>query len=299
MASLSMKELLEAGVHFGHQTRRWNPKMKRYIYGARNGIYIVDLHQTLKLFDDAQRFVQETVMAGGHVLFVGTKKQAQDAISEAALRCRQYYVNSRWLGGMLTNFRTIKDRIKRLAELNKMEADGILARLTKKEALLLIEERDKLERYLGGIKEMPRLPDCLVIVDCKKEHIAIAEARRLEIPVVALVDTNCDPDEVDFVIPGNDDAIRAIKLITGKIADAIAEIKQAEWDADEALRNPQIEEELAEGAEKPDVDAVVQVEPVVAPILEGDFVAPRGIEDEYSHMGTDPVEDELAAAVIE
>lgn len=297
MASLSMKELLEAGVHFGHQTRRWNPKMKRYIYGARNGIYIVDLHQTLKLFDDAQRFVQETVMAGGHVLFVGTKKQAQDAIAEAAQRCRQYHVNSRWLGGMLTNFRTIRDRIKRLAELNKMEADGTLARLTKKEALLLIEERDKLERYLGGIKEMPRLPDCLVIVDCKKEHIAIAEARRLEIPIVALVDTNCDPDEVDFVIPGNDDAIRAIKLITGKLADAIAEIKQAEWDAEEALRNPQLEEELADGAEKPDVDGLVLAEPIVAPILEGDFVAPRGVEDEYSRMGADGVDTAIPAGV--
>ncbi len=287
MASLSMKELLEAGVHFGHQTRRWNPKMKRYIYGARNGIYIVDLHQTLKLFDDAQRFVQETVMAGGTVLFVGTKKQAQDAIAESAQRCRQYYVNSRWLGGMLTNFRTIKDRIKRLAELNKMEEDGILARLTKKEALLLIEERDKLERYLGGIKEMPRLPDCLVIVDCKKEHIAIAEAKRLEIPIVALVDTNCDPDEVDYVIPGNDDAIRAIKLITGKIADAIAEIKQAEWDADEALRNPILEAEIEEGAEKPDVDSVDFVEPTtpVVPFAEGDSIAPTGVVDEYSTMG--------------
>lgn len=292
MASLSMKELLEAGVHFGHQTRRWNPKMKRYIYGARNGIYIVDLHQTLKLFDDAQRFVQEVVMAGGHVLFVGTKKQAQDAIAEAALRCRQYHVNSRWLGGMLTNFRTIRDRIKRLAELNTMEANGTLARLTKKEALLLLEERDKLERYLGGIKDMPRLPDCLVIVDCKKEHIAIAEARRLEIPIVALVDTNCDPDEVDYVIPGNDDAIRAIKLITGKIADAIAEIKQAEWDAEEALRNPQLEEEFVEGAEKPDVDSVVIVDaPPVAPLVEGDFIATPGVEDEYSHMAEVVLDD--------
>src|SRR5258708_6008272 len=162
LASLSMKELLEAGVHFGHQTRRWNPKMKRYIYGARNGIYIVDLHQTLKLFDEAQRFVQEVVMNGGNVLFVATKKQAQDAIEEAAVRSRQYYVNSRWLGGMLTNSRPIRDRIKRLAALNTMEANGTLARLTKKEALLLLEERDKLERYLGGIKEMPKLPDCLV-----------------------------------------------------------------------------------------------------------------------------------------
>ena len=285
MASLSMKELLEAGVHFGHQTRRWNPKMKRYIYGARNGIYIVDLHQTLKIFDEAQRFVQEIVMGGGNVLFVGTKKQAQDAIAEAAVRCRQYHVNSRWLGGMLTNFRTIRDRIKRLAELNKMEADGTLARLTKKEALLLLEERDKLERYLGGIKTMPRLPDCLVIVDCKKEHIAIAEARRLEIPIVALVDTNCDPDEVDYVIPGNDDAIRAIKLITGKIADSIAEIKQAEWDAEEALRNPQLPEaEVPDGEDKPDADSITFVEPVLPSITDTDFVFQRGEEDEYSQM---------------
>jgi small subunit ribosomal protein S2 len=280
-----MKELLEAGVHFGHQTRRWNPKMKRYIYGARNGIYIVDLHQTLKLFDEAQRFVQEVVMNGGNVLFVGTKKQAQDAIAEAAVRCRQYHVNSRWLGGMLTNFRTIRDRIKRLAELNKMEADGTLARLTKKEALLLIEQRDKLERYLGGIKHMPKLPDCLVIVDCKKEHIAIAEARRLEIPIVALVDTNCDPDEVDYVIPGNDDAIRAIKLITGKIADSIAEIKQAEWDAEEALRNPQLPEaEVPDGEDKPDADSITFTEPTLPTIADTDYVFQRGEEDEYSHM---------------
>ena len=286
MASLSMKELLEAGVHFGHQTRRWNPKMKRYIYGARNGIYIVDLHQTLKLFDEAQRFVQEVVMNGGNVLFVGTKKQAQDAIAEAAVRCRQYHVNSRWLGGMLTNFRTIRERIKRLAELNTMEANGTLARLTKKEALLLLEERDKLERYLGGIKEMPKLPDCLVVVDCKKEHIAIAEARRLEIPIVALVDTNCDPDEVDYVIPGNDDAIRAIKLITGKIADAIAEIKQSEWDAEEALRNP-VEAVVEDGADKPDVDSMVITETTLPPISDVDFVFQPGIEDEYSRMGAE------------
>jgi len=288
-----MKELLEAGVHFGHQTRRWNPKMKRYIYGARNGIYIVDLHQTLKLFDEAQRFVQEVIQGGGHVLFVGTKKQAQDAIQESADRCRQYYVNSRWLGGMLTNFRTIRDRIKRLAELNQMEENGTLSRLTKKEALLLLEERDKLERYLGGIKNMPRLPDCLVVVDCKKEHIAIAEARRLEIPIVALVDTNCDPDEVDYVIPGNDDAIRAIKLISGKIADAIVEIKQAEWDADEALRNPvAAEAEPEDGEEKPDVDGLA-----VAPAgLASDYVVRSDVEDEYTRMG---VEEEAVPALDE
>jgi len=232
-----MKELLEAGVHFGHQTRRWNPKMKRYIYGARNGIYIIDLHQTLKLYDDAQRFIQETVTDGGFILFVGTKKQAQDAVKEAAERCRQYFVNQRWLGGMLTNFRTIQSRIKRLEELNQMEAAGTLDKLTKKEAAMLLEERAKLERYLGGIKTMPRLPDAIFIVDLKKERIALAEARSLEIPVVAIVDTNCDPDEVDFVIPGNDDAIRAIKLISNKIADAIIEIKQGQWDAEEAALN--------------------------------------------------------------
>src|SRR5436305_1283782 len=279
-----MKELLEAGVHFGHQTRRWNPKMKRYIYGARNGIYIIDLHQTLKLYEDAQKFIQEVVANNGRVLFVGTKKQAQDAISEAAVRCRQYFINQRWLGGMLTNFRTIRDRVKRLDELNVLEANGTLARLTKKEAAILTEEREKLERYLGGIKTMPGLPDVLIIIDCKKEHIAIAEARRLEIPIVALVDTNCDPDEVDYVIPGNDDAIRAIKLVCGKMADAISEVKQAEWDAEELARNPIAPELVPDGMDKPDVDGMAEVSPeaTVAPLLPGDFVVPRGVEDEYS-----------------
>src|SRR5690349_3160673 len=225
-----MKELLEAGVHFGHQTRRWNPKMKRYIYGSRNGIYIIDLHQSLKLFDDAQKFVQDIVTGGGTVLFVGTKKQASDAVAEAAQRSRQYFVNSRWLGGMLTNFRTIQSRIARLRDLEMMERDGTFLKLTKKEAALLTEEKDRLERFLGGIKDMPRLPSALFIVDLKKEHIAVAEARSLGIPIVAIEDTNCDPDEVDYVIPGNDDAIRAIKLISNKIADAIIEVKQHEWD---------------------------------------------------------------------
>ncbi|HZO91315.1 MAG TPA: 30S ribosomal protein S2 [Chthonomonadaceae bacterium] len=282
MASLSMKELLEAGVHFGHPTRRWNPKMKRYIYGARNGIYIIDLHQTLKLFDEAQKFVQEVVANGGKVLFVGTKKQAEDAIKESAQRCRQYYVNARWLGGMLTNYRTIRDRIKRLAELENMQATGVMDRLTKKEASLLMEEKEKLERYLGGIKEMGSLPDCLFVVDLKKEHIAVAEARRLEIPIVGLVDTNCDPDEVDYVIPGNDDAIRAIKLITGKVADAIAEIKQAEWDAEEAAAQPAVPEE--EEPEKPDVDALPAEAAVEEKLVETDYVYRPGIEDEYSQM---------------
>jgi len=239
MATIAMKDLLEAGVHFGHQTRRWNPKMKRYIYGSRNGIYIIDLHQSLKLFEDAAKFIQDIVTSGGTILFVGTKKQASDAVIEAAVRSRQYHVAQRWLGGMLTNFRTIQLRIGRLRELESMEREGIFLKLTKKEAAILTEEKDKLERFLGGIKEMPRLPSCLFVVDTKKEHLAIKEARSLGIPIVAIVDTNCDPDEVDYVIPGNDDAIRAIKLIAGKIAEAIAEVKQHEWD-EQGLGTPEL-----------------------------------------------------------
>lgn len=240
MASVTMKELLEAGVHFGHRTHRWNPKMKRYIFGGRNGIYIIDLHQTLKLFEEACKFIQDVVMAGGHVLFVGTKKQAQEAIESAAKRCGMYYVNQRWLGGMLTNYRTIQTRIQRLRELEKMEEDGTLDQLTKKEAARLREEKNKLEKFLGGIKDMPGLPSAVFIVDLKKERIALLEARKLEIPVVAIVDTNCDPDEVDYVIPGNDDAIRAIKLISSKIAEAILEVKPP----------AEGEEVAAEGAEE-------------------------------------------------
>ncbi len=271
-----MKELLEAGVHFGHQTRRWNPKMKRYIYGARNGIYIIDLHQTLKMFEDAQAFVQEVARNGGNILFVGTKKQAQDAVVEAATRCRQYFVNQRWLGGMLTNYRTILIRVKRLEELNQMEANGTLEKLTKKEAMHLMEERNKLERYLGGIKKMPRLPDAIFIVDLKKEKIAVAEARKLEIPVVAIVDTNCDPDEVDWIIPGNDDAIRAIKLISNKIADAVIEVRQEEWDREEAALAAASEA----GEAKPDSDIIA-----AAPGDASDAViVPGEEEDEYARM---------------
>ncbi len=218
-----MKELLEAGVHFGHQTKRWNPKMKRYIYGGRNGIYIIDLHQTLRLFDEAVQFIQGIVENGGHLLFVGTKKQAQDAIKEAAQQCGQYYVNQRWLGGMLTNWPTIRLRINHLRELKRMEEDGTIAKLTKKEGLKLAEERDRLERFFGGIKDMPGLPDVVFVVDLKKEALAIHEARLLNIPIVAVVDTNCDPDLVDYVVPGNDDAIRAIKLFCTKIAESIVE----------------------------------------------------------------------------
>ncbi|MCL5104602.1 MAG: 30S ribosomal protein S2 [Armatimonadetes bacterium] len=238
MPAITMKELLEAGVHFGHRTHRWNPKMKRYIYGGRNGIYIIDLHQTLKLFEDARKFVQDVVAQGEVVLFVGTKKQAQEAVETSAKQCGMYFVNQRWLGGMLTNYRTIQTRIGRLRELEKMEAEGVFEQLTKKEAAKLREEEDKLDRFLGGIKDMPKLPGAIYIVDLKKERIALLEARKLEIPVVAIVDTNCDPDEVDYVIPGNDDAIRAIKLISGKIAEAIIEI-----------RPPVEEEEVVEVAE--------------------------------------------------
>ena len=228
MAVVSMKQLLEAGVHFGHQTRRWNPKMAQYIYTERNGIYIIDLQKTVKKLEEAYNFVRECSANGGNVLFVGTKKQAQDAIREEAARCGGYYVNARWLGGMLTNFRTMRTRIDRLAQLRKMEADGTFAMLPKKEVIKLCAEREKLLKNLGGIREMKKLPGALFIVDPRKERNAIAEAKKLNIPIVAIVDTNCDPDEIDYVIPGNDDAIRAVKLIAGKLADAVLEGKQGE-----------------------------------------------------------------------
>jgi small subunit ribosomal protein S2 len=218
-----MKELLEAGVHFGHQTRRWNPKMKRYIFGARNGIYIIDLQQTVALFEEAYRFVVETVGQGGMVLFVGTTKQAQEAIREESTRCEMCYVNNRWLGGMFTNFQTIRKNIERLKTLEAMKTDGTIAQLTKKEALSVQREIAKLEKTLGGIKEMDHLPAAVFVVDPKKERIAVAETRKLGIPCVGLVDTNCDPDDVNFVIPSNDDAIRAIRLFTSKVADACVE----------------------------------------------------------------------------
>ncbi|GBC92971.1 30S ribosomal protein S2 [bacterium HR15] len=244
MATLTMRELLEAGVHFGHQTRKWHPHMRRFIYGARNGIYIIDLHKTIEMFDKAQQAIKQIVNEGGHVLFVGTKKQARDAIKEAALRCRQYYVNHRWLGGMLTNFRTIQGRLRRLKELERMIQEGELERIPKKEAAKLRKEHEKLERTLGGIKDMPGLPAALFIVDLKEEHTAVAEANRLSITTIAVVDTNCDPDEVDYPIPGNDDAIRAIRLIAGRIADAIIEEKQLEWQGAEVLPEiPAVEEE--------------------------------------------------------
>lgn len=228
MSIISMKQLLEAGVHFGHQTRRWNPKMAKYIFAERNGIYIIDLQKTVKMLEEAYQFVRNLVADGGKILFVGTKKQAQDSIRDEAERCGMYYINHRWLGGTLTNFATIKKRMERLHQLEEMETDGTFDVLPKKEVILLRKEKERLTKFLGGIKEMKQLPDAVYIVDPRKERIAIAEARKLEIPIIAIVDTNCDPDEVDYVIPGNDDAIRAVKLITSKMADAVLEGKHGE-----------------------------------------------------------------------
>lgn len=234
MSVVSMKQLLEAGVHFGHQTRRWNPKMAPYIFAERNQIYIIDLSKTVKLINEAYDFVKEVVEEGKPILFVGTKKQAQESIKEEAIRAGEYYVNERWLGGMLTNYKTIETRIKRLFELEKMEENGTMELLTKKEKAILLGEKEKLERFLGGIKNMPELPGAIFVVDPKKEKIAVHEARKLGIPVIGVVDTNCDPDEIDYVIPGNDDAIRAGKLLTSVIADAVVEAKQGAAGAEEA-----------------------------------------------------------------
>jgi len=253
MSVISMKQLLEAGVHFGHQTRRWNPKMAEYIFTERNGIYIIDLQKTVKKVEEAYYFIREVAMSGQEVLFVGTKKQAQDSIKEEAERCDQYYVNARWLGGMLTNFKTIKTRINRLKELERMEAEGIFDVLPKKEVIKLKGEMEKLEKYLGGIKNMKGLPGALFIVDPRKERNAILEARKLGIPVVAIVDTNCDPDEVDYVIPGNDDAIRAVKLIAAKIADAIIEGRQGEQLS--VSGEPEVQVQEAEAVEEVSVEA--------------------------------------------
>ncbi|CQR47671.1 30S ribosomal protein S2 [Paraliobacillus sp. PM-2] len=228
MAVISMKQLLEAGVHFGHQTRRWNPKMKKYIFTERNGIYIIDLQKTVKKVDEAYNFIKQVAEEGGNVLFVGTKKQAQESVKEEAIRSGMYFVNQRWLGGTLTNFGTIRKRINRLKDIERMEEDGTFDVLPKKEVVGLLKEKERLVKFLGGIKEMKQIPDALFIIDPRKERIAVAEAHKLNIPIVGIVDTNCDPDEIDYVIPANDDAIRAVKLLTGKMADAILEAKQGE-----------------------------------------------------------------------
>ena len=253
MSSISMKELLEAGVHFGHQTKRWNPKMKPYIFGARNGIYIIDLQKTVRYFKSAYNFVKESVQDGSTVLFVGTKKQAQDSVAEEASRCGMYYVNQRWLGGMLTNFATVKQSIDRLKRIDAMFEDGTIEAYTKKEALKMDKEREKLQKTLGGIKGMGKLPSLLFVIDPKNEEIAVQEANKLGIPVVAIVDTNCDPDPIDHVIPGNDDAIRAIRLLSSKIADAVIEgaqarnsALQADTEGTEEFSDEVVEEEPAE-----------------------------------------------------
>ncbi|SDI94329.1 30S ribosomal protein S2 [Natribacillus halophilus] len=249
MAVISMKQLLEAGVHFGHQTRRWNPKMSRYIFTERNGIYIIDLQKTVKKVDETYKYVRNLAADGGNILFVGTKKQAQESVQEEALRCGMYYVNQRWLGGTLTNFQTIRKRIARLKDLEKMQEDGTFDVLPKKEVTILQKEMNRLEKFLGGIKEMKGLPDAVFIIDPRKERIAVAEARKLNIPIISIVDTNCDPDEVDYVIPGNDDAIRAVRLLTSKVADAVVEASQGE------------EEEMAEGQET-ETEKETETEPV-------------------------------------
>ncbi len=253
MSSISMKELLEAGVHFGHQTKRWNPKMKPYIFGARNGIYIIDLQKTVRYFKSAYNYVKESAELGNSVLFVGTKKQAQDSIAEEASRCGQYYVNQRWLGGMLTNFSTVKQSIERLKKLDAMFEDGTIEAYTKKEALKMDKEREKLEKVLGGIKNMNKLPGLMFVIDPKNEEIAVQEAKKLGIPVVAIVDTNCDPDMIDFVIPGNDDAIRAIRLLSAKIADAVIEGADA--------RNVSLQSD-AEGADEQALEDAMGSDPV-------------------------------------
>ena len=237
MSVVSMKQLLEAGVHFGHQTRRWNPKMAQYIFTERNGIYIIDLQKTVRKIDEAYMFIRDVALENKSILFVGTKKQAQESIESEAKRCNMFYVNNRWLGGTLTNFRTMQTRIKRLNDIDAMEKNGQFDVLPKKEVIKLCAEREKLLKNLGGIREMKKLPGALFIVDPRKERIAVAEARNLGIPIVAIVDTNCDPDEIDYVIPGNDDAIRAVKLIAGKMADAVLEGKQGEQSA-EAVEAP-------------------------------------------------------------
>jgi small subunit ribosomal protein S2 len=267
MSTVTMKQLLEAGVHFGHQTKRWNPKMKEYIFGSRNGIYIIDLQKTVRLFKEAYKFIVDTCSKGGTILFIGTKKQAQDSILEEASRAGMFYVNQRWLGGTLTNFRTIKKNIDHLKKLEAMKADGTVDALPKKEVLQLDKLQAKMEKTLGGIKDMTKLPDGIFIVDPRKERIAVHEARKLGIPIVAIVDTNCDPDEIDLIIPGNDDAIRAIRLISSKVADACLEGKQ--------VREAQLS---SEGAAAPPVEGIPP-QPEGAG-SEGDKKEPEGEEDQ-------------------
>ncbi|HEY6304118.1 MAG TPA: 30S ribosomal protein S2 [Terriglobales bacterium] len=276
MANITMKELLEAGVHFGHQTKRWNPKMKEYIFGERNGIYIIDLQKTLKMFKEASKFVQDLAAEGRIILFVGTKRQAQDAIAEEAQRCSMFYVNQRWLGGLLTNWVTVQKSVKRLKELDEMATDGRYDLLPKKEVIKLERERKHLQANLAGIKNMTRLPDAIFVIDSNKEQIAVRESRKLGIPVVAVVDTNCDPSEVDYVIPGNDDALRAIRLFTSKISESIAEGVHARDDKQMA-----------------DIQAVAEAEPVVAAAVDEPIFAEVAAEDATAVAAAGPEGEEI------
>jgi len=282
MAVVTMKQLLEAGVHFGHQTRRWNPKMKRFIFTERNGIYIIDLQKTVRMMDQAYHFVKDLTMQGEKILFVGTKKQAQDSIAEEADRCEMPYVNQRWLGGMLTNYATISKRINRLKELEKMEEDGHFEALPKKEVIKLNHVKEKLMKFLGGIRELRELPGAVFIVDPRKEKIAVAEAMKLEIPIVAIVDTNCDPDEVDYIIPGNDDAIRAVRLITSKIADAVLEGKQGMQMAEKKERE---EKEEADDSTEPEGEKETAGEITQGEEELAGMEIPAGSFNEETHLG--------------
>ena len=278
MATITMKELLEAGVHFGHQTKRWDPRMKDYIFGERNGIYIIDLQKTLKMFKEASKFVTELASQGKVILFVGTKRQAQDAIAEEATRCGMFYINNRWLGGLLTNWVTVQKSVKRLQELDEMATDGRYDLLTKKEVIKLERERKHLQANLAGIKNMRRLPDAIFVVDSSNEAIAVKEARKLGIPVVAVVDTNCDPTVVDYVIPGNDDALRAIRLFTSKIADSIAEGAAAATDKQFATEMAGVTSDLQAVAEaEPVTDAAPAAEPEVAEVVDLEAALGGGI----------------------
>jgi len=288
MSVISMKQLLEAGVHFGHQTRRWNPKMAPYIFAERNGIYIIDLQKTVGLIDDAYSFIQDVVKTGKPILFVGTKKQAQQAVMDEAIRAGQFYVNERWLGGMLTNFKTISARIDRLHEIEKMEQDGVFEQLTKKEVGKLRLEAGKLEKSLGGIKDMHRMPGAMFVVDPKKERIAVKEARILGIPIVGIVDTNCDPDDVDYIIPANDDAIRSIRLITAAIADAVIEANQGESFVDNAAQK---DDDGSVDAEALLEEISEELSEETAAAEESEEVSAEAVEADYSDEAAEFAED--------
>ena len=304
MSVISMKQLLEAGVHFGHQTRRWNPKMAPYIFADRNGIYIIDLQITVGLIDDAYTFIQNVVKTGKPILFVGTKKQAQQAVKDEAIRAGQYYVNERWLGGMLTNFKTISARIDRLHEIEKMEADGVFEQLTKKEVGKLRLESEKLEKFLGGIKDMHRMPGAMFVVDPKKERIAVKEARILGIPIVGIVDTNCDPDDVDYVIPANDDAIRSIRLITAVIADAVIEANQGESFAEAPVREDEFEKTERGAGSEDSVEAGLLRDAIGDDAEEADYDAKEAAEfdietADFERSDEEPNYDDIDSAVEE